>query len=87
MNDKKQLHFTDKQGQYLAYIHKYLTNHGKAPAEKEMERFFGTTPPTIHQMILTLENKGFITRIPRQPRSIRLLVRSELLPILRAGKI
>ena len=37
--------FTDKQGQYLAFIHAYALVNGRPPAEADMERFFGVTPP------------------------------------------
>jgi len=47
-----------------------------------LERHFKTTPPTIHQMILKLEEKGLISRVPGQPRSIRLLIQPGVLPIL-----
>lgn len=75
--------FTEKQGQYLAFIDAYTTLHGRAPAEGDLRLFFGTTPPTIHQMILTLEEKGLISRAPGQARSIRLLVDPETLPRLK----
>ena len=47
-----------------------------------MQRHFRTTPPTIHQMILTLEKKGFISRTPRAARSIRVLLSQEQVPDL-----
>ncbi len=75
--------YTPKQGQYLAYIHQYTQLHGRAPAEHEIQAFFGVTPPTVHQMILKLEQLGFISRVPRQARSIRVLVPVETLPPLR----
>jgi hypothetical protein len=74
--------FTKKQGQYLAFIYNYSKIHGRAPAESDLQRYFQTTPPTIHQMIKTLELGGFIERTPGQARSLRLLVRPEHLPTL-----
>lgn len=74
--------FTKKQGQYLAFIYNYTKIHGRAPAESDLQQYFGTTPPSVHQMILTLELGGFIERIPGQARSIRLLVRPGHLPVL-----
>jgi predicted Rossmann fold nucleotide-binding protein DprA/Smf involved in DNA uptake len=41
------------------------------------------TAPTVHQMVLTLEKAGLITRVPGAARSIQLLVPPEALPILR----
>jgi repressor LexA len=72
--------YTDKQGQYLAFIHYYTKINGRAPAEADMERYFRVTPPSVHQMVLTLEAKGLIERTPGMGRSIRLLIRRDELP-------
>lgn len=74
--------FTVKQGQYLAFIYNYTKIHGRPPAESDMERYFGVSPPAVHEMIKTLERNGLIERIPGQARSIRLLVQSKHLPQL-----
>ena len=74
--------YTDKQGQYLAFIYYYTKLNGRAPAEADMQRYFRVTPPSVHQMVLTLESNGFIERIPGQGRSIRLLLSREELPDL-----
>ena len=74
--------FTDKQGQYLAFIHAYSLVMGRSPAEADIQRFFAVTPPTVHQMVLTLESNGWISRKPATARSIRLLVDPEMLPKL-----
>ncbi|MDO9016717.1 MAG: MarR family transcriptional regulator, partial [Deltaproteobacteria bacterium] len=60
----------------------YTTIHGQAPAERDMERFFRTSPPTIHTMVKTLEREGFIRRQPGVARSIKLLVQADALPVL-----
>ena len=75
--------FTEKQGQYLAFIYAYGRIFRRSPAEADIQRHFGVTPPTVHQMILTLERGGLISRRPGVARSIELLVRPEDLPILR----
>ena len=74
--------FTSKQGQYLAFIDAYSRVNRRPPAEHEMQRFFGVTAPTVHQMILTLERAGLIRRQPGAPRSIEVLVPPEHLPLL-----
>ena len=74
--------YTAKQGQYLAFIYYYAKMHGRAPSEAEMQAYFRVTPPSVHQMVLTLEANGFIERIPWQARSIRLLIAREDLPDL-----
>lgn len=47
-----------------------------------MQRYFQITPPSVHSMVLTLERRGFIQRVPGQARSITLLVPPESLPAL-----
>lgn len=74
--------YTPKQGQYLAFIHYYTLVNGQPPAEHDMERYFRSNPTSVHQMVLTLEKRGFIQRTPGKPRSIRLLVPREELPDL-----
>lgn len=73
---------TEKQGQYLTFIYYYTKVNGRPPAEADMQRYFRVTPPSVHQMVLTLEANGFIERIPGQGRSIRLLIPREQLPDL-----
>lgn len=75
--------FTEKQGQYLAFIYAYGRIFRRPPAEADLQRHFRVTPPTVHQMILTLERAGLIRRQPGVARSIELLVKPEDLPILR----
>jgi len=74
--------FTPKQGQYLAFIHAYSLVMGRPPAEADMQRHFRVTPPSVHQMVLTLERAGLIRRKPRVARSIEVLVNPETLPSL-----
>jgi Mn-dependent DtxR family transcriptional regulator len=73
---------TQHQGQYLAFIFYYTKIHGRAPAEADMQKYFKVSPPSVHQMILTLEARRLIERTPGQARSIRLLVEREDLPDL-----
>ena len=74
--------YTPRQGQFLAFIYYYTRVNGRPPAERDMERYFKTSPPAVHQMILTLEKRGFIERTPGQGRSIRLLLQRGTLPDL-----
>jgi repressor LexA len=74
--------YTPKQGQYLAFIYYYTKLNGRPPAEYDMQRYFGVSPPAIHQMVLSLEKRGLISRVPGQPRSIRLQIPLEKLPRL-----
>jgi SOS-response transcriptional repressor LexA len=74
--------FTHKQGQYLAFIYSYTRLLGRPPAETDMQRYFQVSPPSVHQMVLTLDRAGLIRRQPRVARSIEVLVEPERLPIL-----
>jgi Mn-dependent DtxR family transcriptional regulator len=74
--------YTEKQGQYLAFIYYYSKIHGPSPSEAEMRQYFRVSPPSVHQMILTLEARGLIKRTPGQARSIHLLISREDLPDL-----
>lgn len=74
--------FTALQGRYLAFIHLYTRLHRRPPSESDMQEYFRVTPPSVHQMVLTLESKGLIERTPGQARSIRVLVPGEQLPDL-----
>ena len=75
--------YTEKQGQYLAFIHYYTKVHRVAPAEFDMQKYFRVTPPSVHQMVLTLERQGLIERTPWTARSIKLLIPPEELPPLK----
>jgi DNA-binding MarR family transcriptional regulator len=74
--------FTEKQGQYLAFIHIYTHMFRRPPAEADMQRHFQVSPPSVHQMIVTLERNGLIRREPGVARSIQILVPPKDLPIL-----
>jgi len=74
--------FTPKQGQYLAFIHLYTRLHRRPPAETDIQEYFRASPPSVHQMVLSLERAGLIKRLPRTPRTIEVLVDPKDLPEL-----
>jgi SOS-response transcriptional repressor LexA len=74
--------FTERQGQYLAFIDAYTRVHGRPPAESDMQRHFRVSPPSVHQMVLTLQRAGLIRRQPGVARSIEVLLAPEDLPVL-----
>src|SRR6201993_5225739 len=73
---------TPTQVQYLIFIHLYARLHRRPPAETDMQEYFRVSPPSVHQMVLTLERAGLIRRQPRTPRSIEVLVDPKNLPEL-----
>lgn len=75
---------TRQQGQFLAFIREFMMrNHaGVAPSHAEFQRFFNLTPPSVNSMLVRLEQRGFIRRIPGQARAIELTVKPEWIPPL-----
>ena len=76
--------FTERQGQYLAFIWAYTQINARPPAERDLQHFFDVTAPSVHQMIITLERQGLIHRQPATARSVVLLIQPETLPVLRS---
>jgi Mn-dependent DtxR family transcriptional regulator len=66
--------FTKSQGQYLAFIVAYTKLNRRAPAEADFRRYFDVTPPSVHNMIVTLERHGLIKRTPGRARSIEIVM-------------
>jgi hypothetical protein len=74
---------TQRQGQFLAYIHEYMLRYqGQAPTHLEFQRFFQLTPPSVNSMLKRLDQKGFIRRIPGTPRAIQLRIAPKYIPEL-----
>lgn len=78
--------FTEKQGQYLAFISTYTLLNRRPPAEADFQRFFEVTAPAVHQMIVTLERRGLVSRVPGQSRTIRVMLPDDQLPRLQPIK-
>ncbi len=74
--------FTEKQGQYLAFIFWFTRINRCPPAQTDIQRFFGVTAPAVHQMIITLEKSGFLSRSPGQARAIQVTLDPSQLPPL-----
>ncbi len=79
--------FTEKQGQYLAFIYTYTYMFRRPPAETDMQHHFQVTPPSVHQMVVTLERNGLIRRQPGVARSIEIRIAAREIPILEWLKI
>lgn len=74
--------YTQKQGQYLAFIFYYTKINGHPPAQADFQIYFGVSSATVHQMILQLEKKKLILRQPNTPRSITITLPRESIPEL-----
>jgi len=80
--EKQKPQFTHRQGQFLAFIHIFRKLHRQGPAETDMAKFFGLTPPSVHGMVVKLEELGLVTREPGVPRSIRVAISEDEMPKL-----
>lgn len=76
------LDMSRKQGQHLAFVYTYTRVHRRAPAESDIQAYFRTTPPAVHEMLKTLERKQFISRTAGVARSTRVLLPSHEIPEL-----
>lgn len=74
--------FTEKQGQYLAYVFMYTKVNRRPPAVNDIARFFEVTPPSAQRMVDTLVKKGLLDRTRGAPRSLKVLLKREELPPL-----
>lgn len=66
--------FTEKQGQYLAFIWTYGLLNARPQPKATCSAPSGATAPSVHQMMFTLERSGLIRRQPGRARCIELLV-------------
>ena len=79
--------FTPTQGRYLSYIYAYTEGFGLPPAESEIANGIGVSPPSVNQMMKTLERKGLIRRQPGVLRSIEILIAGDAIPKWKGKRI
>jgi DNA-binding MarR family transcriptional regulator len=82
---KQNVRFTHRQGQFLAFIDLYRKLHSQGPAELDMVRHFRVTPPSVHSMVLRLEQLGLVSRQRGVPRSVRVAIPESEIPALENG--
>ena len=75
---------TRRQGQFLAFIREYMMRNeaGVAPSHADFQRFFDLTPPSVNSMLIRLDQRGFIRRIPGKARGIELTITPDWIPPL-----
>jgi hypothetical protein len=75
---------TRQQGQFLAFIREYMMRNeaGVAPSHADFQRFFNLTPPSVNSMLIRLEQRGFLRRVPRRARAIELTINPDWIPPL-----
>lgn len=52
-----------------------------------MQAYFQVTPPSVHSMVVELERRGLLGRVPRQARSFELQIAADQLPRLQPEPI
>jgi len=85
-NGSAPVRMTPRQAELLGYIHAYAKWHGRPPAEHEICSRLSLTPPSVLDAIMRMEKAGLIARVPRQPRSIRILVPERDIPPFDDGR-
>jgi hypothetical protein len=58
--------------------------HRQGPAELDLVQFFRVTPPSVHGMVVKLEELGLIARQPGVARSARVAIPEDEIPELEA---
>ncbi|WP_037027180.1 LexA family protein [Psychromonas aquimarina] len=79
-NYKSKNKFTQRQGQYLAFIFYYTRINGRPPAEVDIQNYFGVSSASTHQMLRGLAAKQLIKKEPGQARSTVVLIPQDQLP-------
>jgi DNA-binding MarR family transcriptional regulator len=75
---------TRQQGQFLAFIREYMMRNeaGVAPTHAILQQFFNLTAPSVNSMLVRLEKRGFIRRVPGKARAIELTISTDRIPQL-----
>ncbi len=80
---------TSKQSELLRFIHERLKQHGVPPSFDEMKEALDLRSKSgIHRLIMALEERGFIKRLPNRARALEILKMPDTItsPEQRPGK-
>ena len=68
----------------MAFIREYVLRNqaGVAPRYADFQRFFNLTPPSVNSMLIRVEQRGFVHRIPGQARAIEIICPPDGIPPL-----
>lgn len=65
------LGLTPRQRECLDFIFNFSVEHGYSPSFREMAAAMGLASTSgVHRLVLALEKRGYIRRLPRADRSI-----------------
>ena len=71
---------TDAQRETLQAIRDFINQHEYPPTMQELGKKLKISGPSAHQLVLHLERKGYVSRQPKQPRSLKVLREIEQQP-------
>lgn len=74
--------YTPEQGQYLAFIFHFTKIDYRLPTDADVQRYFRVSMAAVRDMILSLENEGWVFRPREQPESIAIRLKRDDLPDL-----
>lgn len=64
----------DRQRQVLAALNEHQAEHGYPPSLRELGAMVGLySPASVARHVTALETKGYIRRVPGQPRALQIL--------------
>jgi SOS-response transcriptional repressor LexA len=64
---------TERQAKVLAFIRSYIERKGFSPCYEEIvEGCDFASKQQVHDVVLALEERGYLTRVPARARSIKL---------------
>ena len=68
---------TDRQKEVLTFISSYTEESGYPPTVREISEHFGISIRAVHDHILALQKKGFLSQAQKRARSIKVLSDSD----------
>ena len=78
---------TPRQKQIKDFVDKTISRKEIAPTEREIARRFRISPSTAHEHLITLQNKGYLEKIPGQARGIEISKSEKLVSMPLFGTI
>lgn len=64
---------TTAQARCLDYLKRYIADHGRAPSMQALGNELDTGQSNAYRLVLALEERGYVRRIPRRARAIEII--------------
>ncbi len=76
---------TDAQREALSHLSDFTARNGFPPTMQELGQLLNISGASAHQLALQLERKGYVTRQPRQARSLKVVREADQEPKVLVG--